>query len=168
MSDLQKLFALMILRAAPQDLSYSRGLLAGLAAAYVFSGLIILQTTVSPDDAYIDVIFGLLVQAVFTWTVLNALGKAPRFVQTFSAMLGVGILLNLLAWPVFAVLSDNTVEEGVKSTMSLVFLMLISWEILVKGYIFMHALEMRLMGALALSFSLFFITIALSQLLFPA
>lgn len=168
MSDLQKLLAMMILRAAPQDLPYSKGLLAGLAAMYVFSGLIILQTTISPDDAFIDVIFGLLVQGVFTWAVLSALGKAPRFVQTFSAMLGIGMLLNLLAWPVFAVLSDTTVDDGIKSAMSLVFLMLISWEILVKGYIFMHALEMRMIGALALSFSLFFITIALSQLLFPA
>ena len=168
MSDLQKLLAMMILRAAPQDLSYSKGLLLGLAAVYVFSGMIILQTTISPDDAFIDVVFGLLVQGGFTWVVLNALGKAPRFVQTFSAMLGIGILLNLLAWPVFAVLSDSAVDETVKATMSFAFLMLISWEILVKGYIFMHALEMRMTGALALSFSLFFISIALSQLLFTA
>jgi hypothetical protein len=46
--------------------------------------------------------------------------------------------------------------------------LLISWEVLVKAHIFKHALEMRMFSALALSFSLFFISIALSQLLFPA
>jgi hypothetical protein len=51
--------------------------------------------------------------------------------------------------------------------MSLVFLLVISWEVLVKAHIFKHALDMKMFGALALSFSLFFISVALSQLLFP-
>jgi hypothetical protein len=110
---------------------------------------------------------GFFVQYAFTYLVLQALNRRSRFLQTFSAILGVGVLFNLLSWPVFSILADVSVSESLKTSMSLVFLMLISWEVLVKAHIFRHALEMKMFGALALSFSLFFISIALSQLLFP-
>ena len=168
MSDLQKLVSLLFLKSAPQDLSYSSRLTVQLLAAYVFSAFIVLQSTLNPDDMLAGIILGLFVQYVFTYLVLQALGRGSRFLQTISAILGVGILFNLLSWPVFSVLSDVSINETLKSSMSLAFLMLISWEVLVKAYIFKHALEMKMFSALALSFSLFFISLALSQLFFPA
>ncbi len=168
MSDLQKLVSLLFLKSAPQDLAYSSRLTVQLLAAYVFSAFIVLQSTLNPDDMLAGIVLGLFVQYVFTYLVLQALGRGSRFLQTFSAILGVGILFNLLSWPVFSVLSDVSINETLKSSMSLAFLMLISWEVLVKAYIFKHALEMKMFSALALSFSLFFISLALSQLFFPA
>ena len=168
MSDLQKLVSLLFLKSSPQDLSYSPRLTVQLLAAYVFSAFIVLQSTLNPDDMLAGIVLGLFVQYVFTYLVLQALGRGSRFLQTFSAILGVGILFNLLSWPVFSVLSDVSINETLKSSMSLAFLMLISWEVLVKAYIFKHALEMKMFSALALSFSLFFISLALSQLFFPA
>ncbi len=167
MSDLQKLLSLLFLRSAPQDLTYSSRLLLQLAAAYVFSGIVVLQTTLNPDDMFAGILLGFFVQYIFTYLVLNALGRGSRFLQTFCAIVGVGILFNLLSWPVFSVLSDASISDASKTSMSLLFLMLISWEVLVKAHIFRHALEMKIFSALALSFSLFFISIALSQLFFP-
>ncbi len=167
MSDLQKLLSLLFLKSAPQDLSYSSRLMVQLAVAYVFSGIVVLQTTLNPEDMFAGILLGFFVQYVFTYLVLQALGRSSRFLQTICAILGVGILFNLLSWPVFSVLSDASLSDTLKSSMSLVFLMLISWEVLVKAHIFRHALEMKMFSALALSFSLFFISIALSQLLFP-
>ena len=168
MSDLQKLLLLMFLKSAPQDLPYSLRLTLQLVAAYLFSAIVVLQTTLNPDDMFAGILLGFFVQLVFTYLVLQALGRRSRFLQTFCAMLGVGVLFNLLSWPVFSVLTDVSLSETLKSSVSLVFLMLISWEVLVKAYIFRHALEMKMFSALALSFSLFFISIALSQLFFPA
>ena len=167
MSVLQKLLSLLFLKSAPQDLPYSPQLTVQLAIAYVFSGIVVLQTTVNPDDMFAGLLLGFFVQFVFTYSVLNALNRRPRFLQTFCAILGVGILFNLLSWPVFSVLSDESTNETLKSSMSLMFLMLISWEVLVKAHIFRHTLEMKMFSALVLSFSLFFISIALSQLMFP-
>lgn len=167
MSDLQKLLSLLFLKSAPQDLTYSSRFMVQLAVAYVLSGIIVLQATLSPDDMFAGIFLGFFVQYAFTYLVLQALNRRSRFLQTFSAILGVGILFNLLSWPVFSILADVSVSESLKTSMSLVFLMLISWEVLVKAHIFRHALEMKMFGALALSFSLFFISIALSQLLFP-
>ena len=164
---LQKLLSLLILKSAPQDLPYSPRLAVQLVFAYILSGVAVLQTTLNPDDVFSGLLLGLLIQYVFTYSVLRALDKSARFIQTFCAILGVGALFNLLSWPVFAVLSDEASLDALKSSMSLMFLLILSWEVLVKAHIFRHALEMRMFSALALSFSLFFISIALSQLLFP-
>jgi len=166
MSVLQKILALLVLKSAPQDLPYSPQFMIQLAVVYILSGMMVLQTTVSSDDTLAGILLGLLVQFLFTFFVLRALNKAPRFIQTFSAMLGVGILFNLLSWPVFALLADETIDDSLRSSMSMAFLLVISWEVLVKAHIFRHALETKMLSALALSFSLFFITVALSQLIF--
>ena len=167
MSDLQKILSLLILKSMPQDLPYSPQLMMRLLLAYILSGIVVLQTTLNPDDLYGGLLLGLLVQYVFIYLVLKALDKSARFVQTFCAILGISVLFNLLSWPVFFVLSDEATLEATKSLVSLVFLLMISWEVLVKAHIFKHALEMRMFSAVALSFSLFFISIALSQLFFP-
>ena len=168
MSDLQKLVAVLFLRAAPQELPYSLQTLVSYAVIYVLSGLVVLQSTLKPEDLIAGLLLGFFIQLVFTYFVLRALNHRVRFVQTISAILGVGILFNLLSWPLFAMLADETINGSLKSTLSLLFLLLISWEVLVKAHIFKHALEMKMFSALALSFSLFFISIALSQLFFPA
>ena len=168
MSVLQNLIALLILKAEPQDLPYSASLTVKLAAGYIFSGIVVLQVTLSPDDLISGLFLGLLIQLVFTYAILRALDRVTRFLQTFCAILGVGILFNLLSWPVLAILSDVSASATMKSALSLVFLMIMSWEVLVKAHIYKHALEIKMFSALALSFSLFFISIALSQLLFPA
>ncbi len=167
MSVFQKLLSLLILKSAPQDLPYSPQLMVQLVLAYILSGIVVLQTTLNPDDIFSGLLLGLLIQYVFVYLILKALDKKLRFVQTFCAVLGVSVLFNLISWPVFSVLSDETTQEVMKSLMSLVFLLIISWEVLVKANIFRHALEIRMFSALALSFSLFFISIAISQLLFP-
>jgi len=167
MSDLQKLMALLFLKSAPQDLPFSRPLALQLTAAYIFSGVIVLQTTVAPDYVFAGMVLGFVVQYVFAYTVLAALAKSTRFLQTFCALIGIGMLFNFLSWPVLSVLSAGASSESLKSLMSLMFLLLISWEVLVKAHIFKHALGMKMFGALALSFSLFFISVTLSQLLLP-
>ncbi len=168
MSVFQKLLALLILKSTPQDLPYSPRLMMQLVVFYVLSGIVVLQTTLGPDEMIAGILLGLLVQYVFTYTVLAALNKNARFMQTFCALIGASLIFNIISWPVFSVLSDEAALDALKSSMSLIFLLLISWEVLIKAHIFKHALEIKMFSALALSFSLFFISVTMSQLLFPA
>lgn len=165
---LQKLILLLLLKSVPQDLPYSLSLTLQLTVAYLISGVVVLQTTLQPQDLIGGLMLGFLVQYIFVYLVLIALDRSPRFLQTFCALIGVGIIFNVLSWPVFSVLSGEMASDAFKASVSLIFLMLISWEVLVKAYIFKHALEMKMFSAMALSFSLFFISLALSQLFFPA
>ncbi len=168
MSDPQKILFILFLKATPQDLSYSSRLAVQLVVIYVFSALIVLQTTLSPEAMLPGVLLGLFMQFAFTWLVLRLLDKRARFLQTFCAIMGVGIIFNLLSWPMLSVLSNEAATDALKSTMSLMFLMIISWEVLVKAHIFLHALDMKMFSAMALSFSLLFLSVALSQIVFPA
>ncbi|VAW50392.1 hypothetical protein MNBD_GAMMA06-1637 [hydrothermal vent metagenome] len=163
----KKLLQLLILKSTPQDLPYSLSLTVQLSVFYILSGIVVLQTTLSPDDIYAGILLGFIVQYAFAYMVLAALNKNARFMQTFCALIGAGLLFNLMSWPVFSVLANEATNDALKSSMSLVFLLLISWEVLVKAHIFKHALELKMFAALVLSFSLFFISVTLSQLLLP-
>ncbi|PCJ84408.1 MAG: hypothetical protein COA54_13690 [Thiotrichaceae bacterium] len=167
MSDLQKLLLMLFLKAAPEDMPYSVQKTAQIAMAYLFSGIIVLQTTLNPENILVGLLLGFFVQFGFLYIILKALNRNSRFMQSFFAILGVGLFFNIMSWPVFSIMADELSNDELKASMSLLFLMLISWEVLVKAHIFRHALDMKMFSALALSFSLFFISVALSQLLLP-
>ncbi len=168
MPDLQKLIALLFLKAAPQDLSFSKELAIGLSFFYWFSGLLVLSTTLRPGQEEQSMVLSLAVLVGFVYIMLRAFNLETRFVQTVSAMTGVSVLFNLASWPLLYVVSSSVDGDSSQAIVSLFFLMLISWEILVKAHIFKHALELSMLKAMILSFSLFFITMTLSQLLFPS
>ena len=148
-------------------MSYSVQNTVQMAIAYLFSGIIVLQTTLNPENILAGLLLGFFVQFGFVYIVLKALDRNARFIQSFFAILGVGVIFNIMSWPIFSVMADELSNDDLKASMSLLFLMLISWEVLVKAHIFRHALDMKMFSALALSFSLFFISVALSQLLVP-
>lgn len=159
---------MLTLKSAPQDLSYSKTLLVRAVMFYILSGILVLQSTENPDDLIAGLFLGLFIHYVFVYSVLAAMQRLARFVQTFSAIVGVAVIFNLMTWPVIMVLADTSYSDEQRSSATLLFLALLGWEVLVKAHILRHALEMKMLGALALSFSLFFIVIALSQLLLPA
>lgn len=169
MSDPKKLIAMLFLKAAPQDLSFKPALAVRLAFGYWFSGVLVLTTTLQPSDVLASMLLSLVVVAVFVSGILRVFNQQTRFIQTFSAVAGVGILFNLLSWPILMILAgdDGQADDTLVPALSFVFLMMISWEVLVKAHIFKNALEIAMVNALLLSFALFFIAMTLSQLLFP-
>jgi len=170
MSDPKKLIAMLFLKAAPQDLSFKPTLAVRLAFLYWFSGVLVLATTLQPSDVVASMLLSLLVLLAFVSGVLRVFNQQTRFIQTFSAVAGVGVLFNLLSWPVLMILSGDdgaAADETMVPALSFVFLMMISWEVLVKAHIFKNALEIAMINALLLSFALFFISMTLSQLIFP-
>jgi len=168
MSDLQKLIALLFLKSAPQDLPFAKEFAIRLSFFYWFSGVLVLSTTLRPGLEVQSMLLSLTVLLGFVYIVLRVFSLEARFLQTISAMAGVSVLFNLASWPLLYAVSAETSNESSQVIVSLLFLMLISWEILVKAHILKHALELSMFKAMILSFSLFFITMTLSQLLFPS
>lgn len=168
MPDLQKLIALLFLKSAPQDLSFDKSLAIRLSFLYWFSGVLVLSSTLRPGLEVQSMVLSLAILLGFTYAMLRAFNLEARFLQTISAMAGVSVLFNLVSWPLLYVVSVETDNDSSQTLVSLLFLMLISWEILVKAHIFKHALELSMFKAMVLSFALFFITMTLSQLLFPS
>ncbi len=167
MSVLQLLFSMLLMKSAPQDLPYARPLAVKLGVFYWISGVVVLNSTLRPPALLESMTLSLLILLVFPYIVLKAFRLQARYVQTLSALVGVGALFNLLSWPILALFAGPLEEESLATVLSFAFLMLLSWEVLIKAYIFRHAMEIGMLNALLLSLALFFIAMTLSRLLFP-
>lgn len=127
---------IMRLRAAPQDLPYSRFLMLACVGAYLLMGLVI---------SLLDQGFGLaLLSAGIDTGLLIGLAYLAlwirnyqgRTVQTVTAFAATGTLFELIGWPLVAYLQQS---DG--SSLSILLLLLIIWNISVIGHILRHAVD---------------------------
>jgi hypothetical protein len=157
---------LLLLGAAPQDLPYSLALTARIVVVYLISGVVVQGGIVEPLSAISQMILSLTVTLAFTYVVLSALELKPRLVQTFAALVGVGIFFNLLAWPILLQYQEQTSADSIAGILSFFIIMLTSWELLVNAHIYRHALNVKMSQAIILSLGLFFMSYTLSQMIF--
>ena len=163
----QKIIFMLLLKTAPQDLPYSVSLMGRAAIVYFISGIVVVAGVVEPSLAIGRMLLNIGIILFFSYVVLSSLDLRTRFVQTVTALLGTGIAFNLLAWPVLGfggVEQESTVAIQI---ISMIVLMLLSWEILVTAHILRNALGTKMTQAVILSMALFFVTLTLSQLVFP-
>ena len=99
MSALNTLISIVMFRTGPQDLPYSQGLLQLLIVLYIISGVMAFGSLIETDIAMMNMIADVLVIMFYSYTVLGSTGRKPRFRQTVTAMIGVGVLFHLMAWP---------------------------------------------------------------------
>ena len=158
---------MLLLKTAPQDLPYSPKLMARVIFLYLVSGIVIVGGITEPSLAVGHILLNIGIILFFTYVLLSSLNLKARFVQTVTALIGTGIVFNLLSWPVLGYGDLEQAPRAVMQIISFVVLMLISWEVLVTAHIFRHALNTKMTQAVLLSMSLFFVSLALSQLVFP-
>jgi hypothetical protein len=156
----------MLLKLGPEDVMYSVRLMQRSLALYVLSGFMLLINRVDASVAMVEMISDALVLMGFSYAVLASLNKKPRFVQTMSTLAGIGVIFHVLSLPLITAL-DNEPGDAASSLISLVMLMLISWQLLVIAHIYRRALNSSMMNAIALSFALLVISITVSRILFP-
>lgn len=159
------LMSILFLKRGPQDLPYSQTLLQLLVLLYVVSGIFALQSTLGMETAAANMILDVLIILLYTRIVLTALNRRPRFTQTACAMIGIGIVFHVIALPVLMQQGVGDAEQVISGTISLIMLLLLSWNLLVFAYIYQHALGVGITNAILLSFALFFISIAMSRFL---
>jgi len=157
---------MLLLQAAPQDLPHSLGLTFRIVVVYLISGVVVQSDIVEPLSALSQMMLSLVVTLAFTFVVLSALELKPRLVQTFSALVGVGIFFNLLAWPILLQFQEQDSAESIAGILTFFIIMLTSWELLVNAHIYRHALSVKMSQAIVLSLGLFFMSYTLSQMIF--
>lgn len=167
MSVTQKILQLLFLKAVPQDLPYSSGLLVRIIFLYVGSGLVVTSGVAEPALVLGRVVLSVAVISAFSYVLLSALNVKARYLQTVTALIGTGIIFHLLAWPVLSFGDLEQASTVAVQLMSLVVIALISWEVLVTAHIFRNALDTKMTQAVLLSMALFLVTLTLSQLVFP-
>jgi hypothetical protein len=167
MSVAKKIIIMLLLKTAPEDLPYSTGLMGRVIFLYFISGIVVVSDTVELSLAMGHMLLNISIILFFSYVVLSSLNLKTRFVQMVTAMIGTGIIFNLLAWPVLSYNDIEQASEFAQQLFLLVVLMLVSWEVLVTAHIFRNALNTKMTQAVILSMALFFVSLTLSQLVFP-
>ena len=168
MSLVRLLFSILFLKAKPQDMPFDYSSMIRIVLIYLVSGVFVLSKTVEVDVAVYSMVLDIVVLAAFTGGCLILLKLKPRLVQTFAALFGTGVLFHLLAWPIIEQLSMPTLSDSEKSTLSLLFLLLLSWQILVNAHIYRNALSVNMTKAVVLAIAYWLMSMTLSQIIIPA
>lgn len=161
-----------LFRAGPQDLPYSTTLATRLSVALVGLGVagMVLQGTDSgriPLRVVMIIAFLLLP----AWLLLRWRGLSPRYVQTLTAIAGVGVLYNVLALPLVVSLASRQDAIGTDPGLALVSWLLLAltlWRLLVSAHIWRHALSLPLSAGAIIALALFITQVVLARWLYLA
>lgn len=159
-----------LFRAGPQDLPFSPALALRLSAMLVVLGVVGSSIQgVAPADLLLRVGLMLAFLVAPPWLLLRLRGREPRFVQTLSALAGVGVLYNIVALPLLLALAGRGEALGRDPGLALaawVLLALTLWRVLVAGHVWRHALDLRPGVGAMLSLGLFIAQVLLAGWVF--
>jgi hypothetical protein len=144
---------LCLLRVAPQDLPASSWLLGFSILCYAVVSVLVMALSYGFADGVRVALLELGLLATFVSMLLYLLNKPARIGQTLSALTGAGALLGLPA-----LLLVLVVPEHEASPVSVAWLMLLVWNLLVTAHIMRHALSSSL--AIGLGVALLYILIS--------
>ncbi len=155
-------------RRTPAQLPASLFLLALVAAAAALVEVLsAFLAPVSSDRIFTRIMLSVGLPLGFTWAVLVLARHPQRFLQTGIALLGVGVLAELVLYPIGSlihVIGSDRVESVPFGILMLVGLI---WYLLACANIWRAALDSRLSVGVAISVGYLLLSIALEQQLLP-
>lgn len=155
-----------LLRARPQDLPASTFLLSITIPAYLIVNMVIALAHVGIFNAISLAVLDVAVLALFIQLALQTRGYEMRFVQVLTALAGTGTFLGVLAIPLL-ILQTSRASGSSGGLVTLLWLVLVVWNLLVLGHILRHALSTSMAVGLFVGLGYMVFSIYLVQLLFP-
>ena len=160
-------FDICLLRKGPQDLPASREFLLICAVSYVISNIILGLSSQTPGTAVAASLFEVSLLLIFMYSFLSLRSLRERWIQTCTALSGIGTIFSLVAAPLFYWFAS--LESGSQPGQEFYFLLfiLIVWNISVMAHIFKHALSISFPVSIVVSILLIWCMTAMSSTLFP-
>jgi hypothetical protein len=158
---------LCLLRAKPQDAPASYMLLLLALLANLLAGVLVLGDAFGgPVPAFLAALADDLLLMGFLWVLLTWRDRRSRFLQAMTALLGSGILLSLISFPLQLVAGTPSQPSAVAAWAGLSLLLLLVWIHLVMGHILRYTLEVVLAAGILLALVFNLISALLVQGLF--
>ena len=158
-----------LLRAGPQALPASRFLLGlTLLLGLVTGTVVLVEGAGGPLPALLLQLIDLALVLGLLYLATSLSGLQARFLQTATALLGSGVLINLISMPLQLLMGDDPSTSLFGELAVLLYLLLIPWALLVVAHVLRHAFELRLSAAMLISLGYFMVVNWLVQGLFPA
>jgi hypothetical protein len=165
------------LRGSPADLPHRPYLLPILLATNVLLASALYALLAQPNPLMLALLgdgLHLLLLAVVLWL----RSRSARFVQTATAVLGIGLLIGLLHAPPIVIMAlsgfdlvkgmnDGVGTQAAAQFLSLVFISLLFWRVAAEGQLLRHALELPLLAALTIATTLLIVELWILRMLFP-
>jgi hypothetical protein len=170
---LQFFVDLCLLRTGPQELPASALLFWLLLPINLALGMLLIGDSLDGlDRAFFAAMVDLFVMLGWTGMLLVFKRHQGRFLQTVTAMLGMGVLLGSLALPLQIALGSGAAgadaDAGfVEQFLSMLLLFVMVWSMVVTGHVYRHALDVSLGLGMGLALSYSVVTTLLIGMLFP-
>jgi hypothetical protein len=119
------------------------------------------------DRILIRVLLSVTLPLAFTWAILSLTRHRQRFLQTAVALLGVGVLAQLVLYPLDSVLEVIGVDHPAAVPLGLLSFVGLVWYLLACAHIWRAALESGLIVGIAVSVGYLILSVALAKLFLP-
>ena len=159
-------------RISPEELPASWFLLLLVTAAVALLELVGALLPGAPTDSLLthialSVALGVAVPLLWAWSILALMQRGQRFLQTASALLGVGVLAELLMYPLGSILNVLGTDSPAAIPLGLLSFAGLVWYVLACANIWKAALEAGLFLGIAISVGYLALSYALQRLLLP-
>ncbi len=143
MSEIIKiLFDICLLRKGPEDMPSSSILMSALVVVSLLVSIILGSVVYNYQIAVLLNIVGLLVTFAFVKILL--INKSERFIQTFSSMLGVSVLIDIISIPVIYPLLSEKLDKNLAVLFWLLSIAVYGWFVVIFGFIVSRAISSTL------------------------
>ena len=165
MSELVKpFFYICLLSKGPQDIPYSINLFRLSLLAYLLTAVLTLTQGMALEQAISASLVDMTILLIFARICLHLFNKLGRFIQMTTALLVIGAAFQILAFPLLV--SIQAGEKG-NAELSLILLLLFSWNLAVYAHIFRETFEIKTGLAFVITLVYTLISFSANQMLFP-
>ncbi len=148
-----------LLRSPPQELPRSHMLLGLVLALHLLLGFGLYLLQYPFLTATLAAITGTVILSILSYSLLYMNGKIQRFVQTLSALAGTDILIGLISIPIITL--------GVSGLASLLYLLIVAWNLTVAAHILRHALTVSVQQGFVFALIFFMFTMMVIRSILP-
>jgi hypothetical protein len=155
----------------PQDIPASKNLLTICLAVYGFLSIQLAVLSQPIDKAIFAGVLEVALIMIFSLALLQIRGKSERWVQMVSALAGTGIIISIIAIPLYIFIGiggdDTATSGGIHAFGLLLLAVLACWNITIMGHILRHALDINMFSAIILAISYIWIIFSFTAAIMP-
>lgn len=159
---------LALWRITPAQLPASRFLLVLVTVAVALLEVVgALLPPAQTDRVMARIVLSVSLPLFWVWAILNLARHRQRFLQTAIALLGVGVLAQLVLYPLGSILDVLGTDHPAAIPLGLLSFVGLVWYLLACANIWRAALESGLSIGIAISVGYLILSVALEQMLLP-
>ncbi len=147
-------FRLSFFSASPEQLPCSIGCIIKAIALYCLVNLFLLNARSASSDVLIQVFIELGVLALFTIIGLKIIRKPERFIQTFSALVGIAMVISLISAPIYLILVPDFLSSSeINQTVINITVLLLIWNLAAISHILKRSFEISTLMSAVIAFN---------------